>query len=90
MTARSGQQVFLLVSNNAERGTSEQYASMHLFDEIFGPGAADHTIIAFTHIAELNRQEMTIEEFLESAQDGPADPLNKLLNRFYQRYFGDE
>ncbi|CAF1247939.1 unnamed protein product, partial [Rotaria magnacalcarata] len=86
MTAMPGPHVFLLVFDITQRYTPEQDESVQLFKDIFGPEAANHTIVVFTHVDELKPKGKTFEQYLEKLKDGISHPLNKLLDKFHRRY----
>ncbi|CAF4461681.1 unnamed protein product [Rotaria magnacalcarata] len=88
MTAMPGPHVFLLVFDITQRYTPEQYESVQLFEGIFGPEAANHTIVVFTHMNDLNQQGKTIEQYLGTLKDESAHLLNKILDKFHERYLG--
>lgn len=67
---------------NVGRFTQEEQDTVKAFSEIFGEGMYNHMIVLFTHRDDLDRDDITIQEFLEEA----SPPLKAVLGKCNHRY----
>lgn len=76
-----GPHSFLLVMEST-RFTSEDENCINQFAEIFGNSFFRHVIVVFTRKDDLDRENKTIREYLEEAEDNLKNLIKKCSNRY--------
>ncbi|KAF7648349.1 hypothetical protein LDENG_00158160 [Lucifuga dentata] len=78
--ASPGPHVFLVVIK-LDRYTEEEKKTVEMIQQIFGQAADQYSMVLFTHGDQLQRANITIEEFLEGSSD-----LQELVRRCNGQY----